>query len=60
MNDRMERQMAREEQEIYDAEERGEMTREQASKALRDLQRDYREAAREAAQEAYDREMDNW
>jgi len=53
-------QFDRDEQAIYEAEERGEITRAEANEQMRDLQRDYREAAREAAQEAYDREMERW
>jgi|HubBroStandDraft_1064217.scaffolds.fasta_scaffold183939_1 hypothetical protein len=60
MSDRMERQIEREEQDIEAAVERGEMTRVDANRCIRDLWRDYREAARDAARDAYDREMDNW
>lgn len=60
MNHQAERQMEREEAAIDLAVERGEMTRGEANKALRELQRDYAAAARESAQDAYDRELDRW
>lgn len=40
--------------------ERGDLSREEYRKALRELQRDYRDAAEESARDAYDREIDRW
>lgn len=53
-------QYEREEQDIIDRENRGDITHAQAIKELNELQRDYREAAHEAAREAYERELDRW
>ena len=60
MSSAMDRQIEREEQDIEAAVERGEMTRAEANRCIRDLHRDYREAAQEAARDAYDRELGNW
>ena len=56
----IESQFDREEETIYDAEERGEITREEATRELRELQRDYAAAGRDSAQEAYKREIERW
>ena len=50
----------REEQAIIDAEARGEITRAEAQRELRDLNREYREAAHESAQRAYEQELERW
>lgn len=50
----------RAEEALYAAYERGELTREQLNKELRELQREYREAAEEAAERAYRDELDRW
>lgn len=55
-----EKQMEREEDALCEALNRGEMTREQYNKELRELHRDYAAAARDAAQNAYDNELDRW
>lgn len=38
----------------------GRITREEHTKLVNELWRDYRAAAHEAAQQAYERELDNW
>ncbi len=48
-----------EEQAQRDCEE-GLISREECSKIVADIWRDYREAAQEAASEAYERELDRW
>ena len=53
-------QYDREEQAICEAEERGEITREEAQKQLMELARDYRDAAHERAQQAYEQELERW
>jgi len=53
-------QYDREEQDIIDRENRGEITRAQVTKEINELQREYQAAAHEAAREAYNRELDNW
>jgi len=55
-----ESQYEREENEIYAAYERGEITNAQLQKELRELRLDYQSAAREAAQDAYDAELERW
>lgn len=60
MSDRMERQIEHEEQDIEAAVNRGEMTRAEANRAIRELWRDYNAAAEEAAQDAYRNERDRW
>lgn len=53
-------QYEREENAICDAYERGEISRAEMNKELRELQRAYHDAAYEAAREAYERELDRW
>jgi len=53
-------QFEREESAIEDQFERGEITKEELSKELRELRRDYSAAAEESAQDAYSRELGNW
>ena len=52
--------MDRDEQAIIDAENSGEITASQASRELRELQRDYADQARDSAMDAYDAEMERW
>ena len=60
MSDQAQRAMDREEESLYRQLERGEITNEEYSRELRELQRDYREAAREAAENAYRDEAERW
>jgi len=53
-------QFGREEQELCDAYNRGDISLAEYNKAMQELQRDYRDAAREAAEEAYRQEMERW
>lgn len=53
-------QYDREEQAIYDAYERGDITAKQMREELRELQRDWQGAAEEAAWDAYNAELDYW
>ena len=50
----------REEQDLEERMESGEMTLREYNYEMRELQRDYAIQAEEAAREAYDREMDRW
>jgi hypothetical protein len=50
----------REEEAIIEAENRGEITRAEATKELSELRREYRAAAMERAADAYERELDRW
>ncbi len=54
------RQFDREVEILEQQRDDGTLSREEAERAMRDLQRDYSEDAREAAQDAYDREIDQW
>jgi hypothetical protein len=56
----IESQFEREENHIWEREARGEITREQAWKEQRELDRDYRGAAEEAARQAYEDELARW
>lgn len=56
----IERQYEREERDIDERLNRGEISNDEYWKELRDLQRDYRSAAEEAAQDAYDLELSRW
>ena len=49
-----------EEQAIIDKYERGEITREEHDRELRELERDCRAAAQEAAEDAYHDELEAW
>ena len=53
-------QYAREEEDIQQRYERGEIGNAEMWKELKELQRDYRDSAQEAAREAYERELDRW
>ena len=53
-------QLEREEKAILEMEERGQLTHAQATRELREIQRDYAQEARNSAQEAYDRELERW
>ena len=53
-------QFDREEDSIMEMEASGEIGSREASRMLRELQRDYRSAAEESAREAYERELDRW
>ena len=50
----------REEQEIIDMANRGEITKKEETRWLNELYRDYEGAARESAQQAYEDEMARW
>ena len=50
----------REVEELEQEYERGNMTREEFTRAMRDLEGDYRDAVFEAARDAYDRELDRY
>jgi len=56
----IESQIEREEDEIYAALERGDISNKECNDQLRELQRDYAAAAQEAAEMAYEAEMDRW
>lgn len=53
-------QMEREEQDIGDRYNSGEISLSEYNSEMQSLQREYRAFAQEAAQEAYDNEFDNW
>ena len=53
-------QLEREEQDIEERYERGDITRKEMEHELRELYRDYRAAAEEAAETAYEEEMNRW
>jgi hypothetical protein len=53
-------QMEREEQDLCDRVNSGEISTTEYNQEMRDLQREYRGMAEEAAQDAYDNEMNNW
>ena len=54
----MPRWFEKEEDRLTEALNRGEISDQEFSEAMRDLQRELRESAEEAARDAYDREMD--
>jgi len=56
----IESQIEREEAAIEEAVERGDMTRAEANKEYRNLQRDYADAAEMAGQKAYEEELARW
>jgi polyhydroxyalkanoate synthesis regulator phasin len=56
----IQRQYEREEELIDQQYTDGLITREEHTRLVNELWRDYREAAQEAAREAYERELDNW
>ena len=56
----IESQLEREEDAIWEAEARGEITNKEAWRQQRELQRDYQGAAEEAAREAYEAELARW
>lgn len=53
-------QMEREEQDICDRHNNGEISLSEYNREMQSLQREYRAMAEEAAQDAYDNEMNNW
>ncbi len=53
-------QYEREEQDLYDQLERGEISDKEFNEYMRELQRDYQGSAEAAAQEAYENELQNW
>lgn len=53
-------QFDREEKQLSEELEAGEITVAEYNREMAKLQRYYRETAEEASQEAYDREMDRW
>lgn len=55
-----ESQFDREMDDIDQAEADGRMSREEAARERRELQRDYRGAAEEAAENAYREELERW
>lgn len=52
--------MEREEQDLCDQLNNGEISRSQFNNEMRELQREYRAMEEEACQEAYDKEAENW
>lgn len=54
------KQFEREENDIWERAERGEITNAEAWKEQRELQRDYSAAAEESALNAYERELERW
>ena len=56
----MKTQMEREEQNIEDRYDRGEISTEQYNIEMEELLREYRAVAEERAQKAYDAEMESW
>jgi polyhydroxyalkanoate synthesis regulator phasin len=54
------RQYEREEELLDEQYANGQITREEHTRAVNELWRDYRDAAQEAAREAYERELGNW
>lgn len=55
-----ESQYQKDEQSLEDELDAGDISNEEYSTEMRNLQRSYREEAEEAAQDAYDNEMSNW
>lgn len=53
-------QFEKEEEWIIESEARGEISKEEARKQIREIQRDYIASAEEAAQDAYNTEMGRW
>ncbi len=56
----IESQMQREEEELERQLEAGEISNQEFTKAMNELQRDYRDMARESAEQAYDQELERW
>ena len=56
----MNTQLEREEQDLDERYERGEISSEEYNRELKEMYRDYRAAAEERAQDAYQAELERW
>lgn len=56
----MNRQFERQEDDLVESLNRGEITVREFNREMAELNRSWRDAAREAAQDAYERELDRW